>query len=69
MSDLVCLEMIKLKRDYDAISWSAQVRERQAKLAEISMHRKSCLTCNGNYQVAGLQQLRDKAFSGSWGIK
>lgn len=69
MSDLVCLEMIKLQREYGEISWSVGVEERQAKLAEISTHRTKCKTCSGEYQLAGLQQLHDEAFAGSWGLK
>lgn len=48
---------------------AATPKERVVLLAKISNHKHECDICSGRYQVAGAQQIRDQAFSGSWGLK
>lgn len=59
-----CSELAKLRKDYEYL---ATPREREKQLKIIHGHRQVCPICNGAYQVAGLQQLHDMAYAGSWG--
>lgn len=61
-----CPVIIQLRKDRDN---AKTPKERMATLAKMSNHKVDCPYCNGTYQVAGAQQVRDQAFVGSWGIK
>jgi hypothetical protein len=59
-----CTELQKLRSD---LLKATTPKERVVLLAKISNHKQSCEICSGRYQVAGVQQLRDQAFAGTWG--
>ncbi len=59
-----CSELFRLRDEYQRLQ-TPQQRERQLKI--IAGHRRTCIVCNGSYQTAGLKQLHDQAFAGTWG--
>ena len=59
-----CYILSNLRRDYQLLK-TPQERETQLKI--IHQHRKTCVVCNGSYQTAGLKQLHEQAYAGTWG--
>ena len=59
-----CYELRKLREDYLVLNTP---QKRKVQLYLISQHRKTCVVCNGSYQTAGLKQLHEQAYAGTWG--
>jgi uncharacterized protein YdeI (YjbR/CyaY-like superfamily) len=59
-----CSELHKLRDDY---KYLRTPKEREIQLQIIHVHRETCVVCNGEYQTAGLKQLYEQAYAGTWG--
>ena len=61
------LECYEVKRWRDEYDKAITPNERLRILTIINNHKKTCVVCNGSYQTAGLKQLHEQTYAGTWG--
>jgi len=59
-----CTVLQQLRKD---LQKAKTPKERMKLISDITNHRHECEICSGRYQSAGLQQLHDQAYAGTWG--